>query len=370
MLMGPTLIARWARSNKWKYIRFCRPRHLLGLLLLLGACGPDPDSAQKAVTIMTFNVENLFDNIDDPGKADRDYLPIEQKQNESHRAACMEVEVESWRDRCLNIDWTDAIIETKLSVIAEAILQVGDGRGPDIVALQEIENIGILERLRKDHLSDAGYLPGVLIEGWDARGIDVAFLSRLAVVGEPQLHAIAFGETYADRRADTRGILQADFRLPDGTLLTGYSVHFPAPFHPLAMRIAAYDALNALLDDLPLDRAVFAAGDFNTTAAENAAHDLLDRFARPRWAVSNDLCPGCRGTSYYPVDRTWSFLDMILWRSCCGENATWDLRADSVRIANGGAEQMRPDGTPKRFRPADGTGVSDHWPVVLTIESK
>lgn len=343
---------------------------LVTTLLLLVGCGHDKPSTSHSVTIMTFNVENLFDNIDDPDTVDRDFLPIDQKQNEAHRAGCMAVEVESWRNRCLTIDWSDEILARKLATVAETILQVNNGHGPDILALQEVENIAILERLRTEYLGDAEYRPGILIEGWDTRGIDVAFLTRLPVHGEPKLHEIEFDEAFADRRGDTRGILQADFELPDGSILTGFSVHFPAPFHPTPMRVSAYERLNELADVLPVDRAIFAAGDFNTASIEDDENDLLDRFVRPFWAVSNDLCAGCKGTSYYPVDHTWSYLDMILWRPCCGADATWQLRENSVRITNQTDQQSLPDGTPRRFELPDGTGVSDHWPVILRIESK
>ena len=65
-------------------------------------------------------------------------------------------------------------IEQKLKSIAAAILQVDGGRGPDILALQEIENAGVLDRLRREYLAAANYRPPVLIEGEDLRGIDVA----------------------------------------------------------------------------------------------------------------------------------------------------------------------------------------------------
>jgi len=184
------------------------------------------------------------------------------------------------------------------------------------------------------------------------------------------LHDIEFDESFAERGGDTRGILQADFQLPDDSILTGFSVHFPAPYHPTEMRVAAYTTLNNLLAELPQGRHVFAAGDFNTTSAEDSAMNMLDRFARTSWIVSNDLCAGCKGSSWYGVDDTWSYLDMILWRPCCGDNTTWQVRADSVRIANETVAQVRDDGTPNRFRLPDGTGVSDHWPVLMTIESK
>jgi hypothetical protein len=30
--------------------------------------------------------------------------------------------------------------------------------------------------------------------------------------------------------------------------------------------------------------------------------------------------------------------------------------------------QLTADGTPNRYRSAERTGVSDHWPVVMTLE--
>ena len=336
---------------------------------MLGCYQPTRPASQS-ITIMTFNVENLFDAKDDPDKADYDYLPIELKQSEEHKAACAALRFESWRDRCLNIDWDEGVVAQKLAVIAATIRQVNDGRGPDVIALQEVENIAILERLRTEFLGESGYEPAVLIEGNDSRGIDVAFLSRLPLAAEPQLHDLIFDGEFADRVDDTRGILQADFGMPDGSILTGFAVHFPAPYHPTGMRVSAYDTLNRLQANLPDDRHVFAAGDFNTSSSEDAEENMLDRFARPTWTVSNDLCKGCRGTSYFPPDQSWSFLDMILWRPCCGADATWQIRADSVRIANQMRAQVRDDGTPQRFRFPEGPGVSDHWPVVIEVESK
>jgi hypothetical protein len=137
-------------------------------------------SAQDGVTIMSFNVQNLFDNVDDPGKDDKAYLPLAAKQNDAHIAACNEIEVESWRNECLTLDWSDEALEFKLGVVAETIRQVNDGQGADIIALQEVENINVLERLRTEYLEDLGYLPAILVEGTDTRGIASAALSRVS----------------------------------------------------------------------------------------------------------------------------------------------------------------------------------------------
>ncbi len=333
-----------------------------------GTAGPDAETEPLAVTVMAFNVENLFDNVDDPQKDDKAYLAIEDKRSESHIAACNEIEVDRWRAECLSLDWSNAAVEFKLRALATTIQQTDDGLGPDVIALQEIENLAILERLRTEHLASSGYLPAILIEGNDARGIDVAFLSRLPLLRPPTLHPLVLDD-FPDRARDTRGVLQADFLLPDGSVLTGFSVHFPAPFHPTGMRAAAYDHLNGLLQSLPDNHHAFAAGDFNTTSREDREMNMLDTWARPYWIVAHDVgCTGCKGTQYYARDDSWSFLDMILFREARGGNTTAQIRADSVRIANRNPAQVATGGTPERFNWAQRKGVSDHWPMVATIE--
>ncbi|MDH3304157.1 MAG: endonuclease/exonuclease/phosphatase family protein [Gammaproteobacteria bacterium] len=349
---------------------------MLSLMLLLTGCTGVVEQAPVAattaspleVTVMTFNVENLFDNQDDPRKDDKAYLPIAAKQNDAHIAACSEIEVSRWRDECLNLDWSDATIDHKLTVLADTIRQVNGGRGADIIALQEVENVDILERLRTGYLNDLAYEPAILVEGADSRGIDVAFLSRIPLAHPPILHPLTLSQ-FEERERDTRGVLQADFQLPDGSLLTAFSVHFPAPYHPTGMRIAAYQHLTELLMSLPDERPAFAAGDFNTTGTEDRTQGMLDTYARPYWTLAHDVgCGDCKGSHYYARDDSWSFLDMILFADARGGNTTARIRADSVHIANRNPAQVSRLGTPLRYNAAERTGVSDHWPIIATIE--
>jgi len=322
----------------------------------------------NSVSIMTFNVQNLFDTTDDAGKDDKAYLPIEAKQSAAHIAECKEIEVASWRAECLELDWDEGALQLKMSVLADAILQVGNGRGADIIAFQEVENVEILDQLRNEYLGDAGYGPAILIDGDDRRGIDVGFLTRLPLAAPAELRRTAFTD-FADRAGDTRGILAATFELPDGSLLTGFAVHFPAPFHPTGMRVEAYRHLTELRNALPDDHYAFAAGDFNTTSDEDNQQGMLERFVRPFWIAAHELCVGCPGSYYYARDDRWSFLDMILFSPARGEKTTWQIRADSVQIANQTSAQVTANGIPARFRLAQRSGVSDHWPLVLYLES-
>jgi endonuclease/exonuclease/phosphatase family metal-dependent hydrolase len=264
-------------------------------------------------------------------------------------------------------DWNDAALATKLERLARTILQVNDGRGPDIVALQEVENLTVLERLRRDHLAAAGYTGAILVEGDDPRGIDVAFLSRLPLRGTPRLHRVEHGRG----AGDVRGILEATFELPGGTLLTGYCAHFPAPGHPASTRAEAFAALNALAAELPRGRLRFAAGDFNVSSDEERRTRVTDRLLASGWiAAHREGCGGCRGSYYYAREGEWSFLDMILVGPTPGpegEGAGWRLHPQSVRLANALPEQSTRDGHPAGFRLPNARGVSDHWPLVADL---
>lgn len=338
--------------------------------LALFACSAEQATVPSttSVTLMSFNVQNLFDNQDDPGKDDKAYLPIEAKQSEAHQAACNKIPVENWRAECLTLDWSDLAIEVKLTALAETIRQANDGKGADIIALQEVENVSILDQLRTSKLADLGYKPAILVEGTDARGIDVALLSKFPLADEPRLHPLSL-PAYPERARDSRGVLQATFVLPDQSLLTAFAVHFPAPYQPTGMRIAAYEHLAGLLAALPEDHHAFAAGDFNTTSKEDAEVGMLDKYARPYWTLAHDVgCSECRGTYYYARDSTWSFLDMLVLAPARGAKTTARIRGDSVAIANGYPPQVSENATPQRFRSDTGTGVSDHWPLIATIE--
>ena len=131
-------------------------RQIFLILSILWGTSVSADS----LSIMTFRVENLFDARHDVEKDDRTYLPRELKTNANHIESCQRIRVQRWRDQCLYWDWSDTIVDQKLKVVAEVIKQVDGGRGPDFVALQEVENISILERLREQHLAGLGYHHG------------------------------------------------------------------------------------------------------------------------------------------------------------------------------------------------------------------
>lgn len=100
--------------------------------------------------VAQWNVENLFDAVDDPEKDDAEFLPESEKF------------------------WTDGKVEHKLTNLAKVINYMNDGKGPDILAVEEIENFAVLKRLVYK-IKDRDYLPAHR-ESPDLRGIDVGLL--------------------------------------------------------------------------------------------------------------------------------------------------------------------------------------------------
>ena len=112
---------------------------------------------------MTLNVDNLFDTLDDKNKDDKAYLPIEAKTSKKHIKSCNNIKVKSWKNECLFLDWDIETKNAKLKNLASNIISY-DRTGADIIALQEVENLNILNQLF-DLLEPYGYQDVMLIEG-------------------------------------------------------------------------------------------------------------------------------------------------------------------------------------------------------------
>jgi predicted extracellular nuclease len=102
--------------------------------------------------ILFYNVENLFDTLDDANKADEEFLPEGNKH------------------------WTPYRYYDKLQKISKVILAAGEWNTPSFIALCEIENRNTLNNLL-EWTPLKNYQYGIIHkESPDFRGIDVALL--------------------------------------------------------------------------------------------------------------------------------------------------------------------------------------------------
>jgi len=201
----------------------------------------EKQSDQKRVRIMTYNVENLFDTLDDPKKDDETFLPL-KKKNQAIQKKCRQSRKRHWVEDCLKTNWTTFKLDQKMKRLSKVI----KAASPDVLILQEVENLAVLKDLNKKYL---GYPTVILKEGPDKRGIDVGILSRLSEAAPSRLHLQKHksNKNYGRSRIKaTRGILEASLTLPNGEPLTAFGLHFPSQGSPTESRRQAVELLNSL----------------------------------------------------------------------------------------------------------------------------
>jgi endonuclease/exonuclease/phosphatase family metal-dependent hydrolase len=331
-------------------------------------------TVQTKVSIMAFNLENLFDTKHDENKNDYTYLPLSEKRSKEHEDYCDKNFTGGFLDECLSLDWSEKVLAEKKKRLADVILQVNNGMGPDILMTEETENIGVLTALSKDNLAKANYQTVVLLEGPDNRGIDTGLLSRFPLVGTPILHIIPFktnNSEDANAAKTTRGVLQVDLKLPDGQTLTVLGVHLPSQAHPTYLRQQALAYLTELKNSLPADRLVITGGDFNITSKEDATTGMVKTDFASSWLVSHIVgCHSCQGSYYFFPERSWSFFDIFAFSQnfASTNKGSWHLNPDSIMLPHASKYQADPLKQNPHFNPKLPTTVSDHYPIYAEIE--
>lgn len=208
---------------------------------------------------MSYNLENLFDTQHDKGKKDYTYLPLRVKQSSKEiQAYCNGLSNEYYRKNCLELDWSDRVLEQKINNLSQVIKAFDHKKGADIVVFQEVENINALTLLRNKGLKGLGYRHLVLVEGPDSRGIDVAIMSRYPLIKQ-KYHQVSM-KPYSSRT--TRGILEATFNV-DGKKVAVLANHWPSQANPDETRMNAAEVLIKNAQKIKADLVV-ATGDFNT----------------------------------------------------------------------------------------------------------
>jgi len=345
---------------------------LAALVFTLGCVTPLKNPFQgeqpaNRVSIMAFNVENLFDTVHDEGKDDYTFLPLKEKRKSPDVKAFCATQSRGRKSECYNLDWSPKVLKTKFEALNGAVFQVY-GKGPDILMLEEIENIKVLKQWNESGLKQAGYQTVELIEGPDKRGIDVALLSRFPVEGKSQLHTIEWEKALDQDPFPTRGILEVPLRLPSGHIIHVFVVHFPSQASPTVFREDAVNNIKNLVSKVPVDRFWVVGGDWNITAEEDEQTGLISKTLSEFGLVSHIYgCKECRGTYNYRKD--WNFLDILLFsKNLSQENSPLKLVADSITVPQWGPKQAKRSGRPYRFDPEKGEGISDHFPIYGEIE--
>lgn len=301
-----------------------------------------------------YNVENLFDTIDDPHKNDNEFLPS------------------------ANRHWNGIRYRHKLDQLSRVIVGSCNWTGPDFVGLAEVENRMVLEDLiRRPNMVKFGY--GIIhFESPDRRGIDVAGLYKKSAMNVISAKNIKVSDPTNDGFA-TRDILYVMLELNSKDTLHVYVNHWPSR-RGGAVKSASKRQLTSrvLQEDIAFLRSkwtnpnIMVMGDFNDDPSDESLSRLsknadLKNLSAPKESESD------QGSLKYQGH--WNYFDQFLvskaWqtsnRSSYGVYSSltyfspeWICTKD---IQFGGIQPSR------SFQGYNYLGgYSDHFPVVVELK--
>ncbi|MFW6310261.1 MAG: endonuclease/exonuclease/phosphatase family protein, partial [Prolixibacteraceae bacterium] len=124
------------------------------LVFVLFSCSKEKKEDRRNMTVVFYNVENLFDLVDEPLKKDEEFTPAGEKK------------------------WNEERYEKKLKDLAKVLTSVNKNELPEIIGLSEVENRKVLEDLVSTGKLSGGNYKIIHYESPDFRGIDNALIYR------------------------------------------------------------------------------------------------------------------------------------------------------------------------------------------------
>jgi len=320
------------------------------LCLSLHSQQPYGISQRGDYRIMFYNVENLFDTVNNPRTDDEEYLLEGTKRWNSYKY---------WE---------------KLKKIFQVIAAVGEESPPEIIGLCEVENSTPLYNLVYDLPLSKYKYKIIHKESPDLRGIDVAILYRYDKV---KLLSKKFIRVKVRENPNwtTRDILYAKLKTTTDTLHV-FVNHWPSRWggelRSKPYRLAAAEHLKKAVDSVQKSNPaakVIIMGDFNDEPQNESVQRLLSTTIIN---LSDTLERKCRcGTLKFKSE--WQMFDQILVSKALLTDGKLMLNQNSLKVFNPEFLLLRDNsyGGNKPFRtylgPRYQGGYSDHLPVVFDL---
>lgn len=324
-------------------------------LMLLGSAWA---CADETINVMFYNVENLFDTIDDPDKEDEEFLPSGPRR------------------------WNQNRFYEKISNICRVIAAADPENAPEIIGLAEVENDSVINYLTKrSALRTIGY-DYVVTNSPDKRGIDVALLYKRSYFRLLSTESLKV-DLNPMSPSPTRDILHVTGKVATGDTLDILVCHWPSRStgversEPLRVR-AAHVASDCIVKIISERRKpyVILMGDLNEGPDDRAVRVGLGAVQKSQAYDSKDqvLVTMMDDLPYgsYRYNGEWDKYDQFIVTSSF-LNGLGCLEIENARICRFGFLMQDDDtyGGQKPFRTYNGYryqgGYSDHLPIVLDI---
>ncbi len=317
--------------------------------------------AENNFTVVFYNVENLFDTIDNPNTIDEQFLPQSDKK------------------------WNTGRYNKKINDLGRVISSVNINELPELVGLCEIENKTVLEDLTHSRFLKKGDYGIVHEESPDARGIDVALLYRKSDFQyiNHQIYRIHFN---FDPETTTRDILYVKGSLNNGENLHVFVNHWSSRREGQAesepKRVYIAQVLRSKVDSLlskDKKAKIIIVGDFNDEPTNKSIHKVLNAtnnlHTKNIYELYNLMFDkAINGEGTYNFRGNWNMLDnVIVSQTLLNTKKGYRVSPDGAMIFkkrwmmydNVKTGQFTPSktyGGPNYYG-----GISDHFPVYMML---
>lgn len=306
--------------------------------------------AQKDVRVAFWNVENLYDTIDDPQIKDEEFLPSAKNA------------------------WTAQRYKTKQKNTAQVIAAIN----PDILGMAEIENRHVLNDLVKQPALKKQKYGIVHYDSPDQRGIDVALIYKTKVFNVLSSASVKTRQP-SDTLLPTRNILVVRGVVNKKDTITILVNHWPSrrggKDDSEQRRIFAAATVRYIVDSLNRlypNGEIISLGDFNDEPTDVSIQSLTatGQMVEPLFANLMDTIDAKgEGTHYYKKEK--SCLDQIMVSPALLEKKTYYVCCAMIFKPDWiFAEVYKGDGlSPKRTWAGSRYigGYSDHLPVYCIL---
>ncbi len=260
----------------------------------------DIPSARNSLTMVFYNVENLFDTVDDTLTNDDEFTPDSPKE------------------------WDDQKYQAKLADLAEVLSSVNDRELPSVIGLAEIENRAVLDDLANERKLRRAKYRVIHFDSRDERGIDVALLYNPSEIELLDSRAIPV-EFNQDTQDFTRDILYARIRTDDGKTCHVFVNHWPSRSpdqdNSEIKRITAAIALRKEVDLIfnnDKSARIIIMGDFNDEPTNRSLLQILNATNKRKNIYYRDLfnlmydIHNISGEGSITYNGAWQMFDQII----------------------------------------------------------
>ncbi len=302
-------------------------------------------SAQTMRTVALYNVENLYDTIDDPSRNDSEFLPAAEHQ------------------------WNSTKYFEKLKHINQVLDKMDD---PLIIGLVEIENANVVRDIVKHSTRMKDKYGVVHYDSPDARGVDVAMIYDSSTLKLLESGFIRY--TLPDTAySATRDIVWAKYKKGKDVFYS-FVNHWPSrrsgEKESEKNRIIAATAARKFIDSLLTinkDVKIIFMGDLNDHPEDAAPQMIYEKLTQMIYPKSGEF-----GGSYCYKNK-WEIIDHMMVSPSFLTNKKMKVVADSGKIHSFDFLITEYKGVKMPFRTYAKDylgGYSDHLPVSFQINMK